>query len=174
MTSRSPVRIETDRLILDGHTRNDFEPLAQLWADAAVCAQMGAKLSSRQESWMRLLRYQGLWPVLGFGYWAVRDKASGRYMGDVGFADFYRDMTPSIAGLPEAGWVLAPWAQGQGFAKEAMGAALAWLDAGIMNPNPVCLIAPHNTRSLELAGKLGFGAPKQALLSGRPMLLLAR
>ncbi|RYE86364.1 MAG: GNAT family N-acetyltransferase, partial [Hyphomicrobiales bacterium] len=114
------MRIETERLILAPHTRGDLEPLAAMWADPDTVRFIGGKPSTRQESWMRLLRYAGLWSILGYGYWAIHDKASGRFAGELGFADFGRDMTPSIAGIPEAGWVLAPWARSRGYASEAL------------------------------------------------------
>ena len=40
--------------------------------------------------------YISLWATLGFGYWAVEAKDDGRLLGQVGFADFKRDMEPSI------------------------------------------------------------------------------
>ena len=82
--------------------------MAAMWADAGVTRFISGRPFTREECWARLLRYAGLWPTLGFGYWAIEDKAEGRFLGEAGFADFKRDMTPSIEGLPEAGWVLAP------------------------------------------------------------------
>ena len=63
---------------------------------------------------------------MGFGHWAVEEKASGDFIGDLGFADFKRDIQPSIQGLPELGWVLASRAHGKGYATEAVRAAIAW------------------------------------------------
>jgi RimJ/RimL family protein N-acetyltransferase len=56
----------------------------------------------------RLLRYVGHWAVLGFGYWVVEEKASGEFVGETGFADYRREMKPSLDGAPEIGWVLTP------------------------------------------------------------------
>ncbi len=128
MNAGKPPRLETERLVLDAHRADDFEALAAMWADPEVVRHITGKASTREASWSRLLRYAGLWPMLGYGYWAVREKSSGRYVGDAGFADFRRAILPSIEGLPEAGWVLAPWAHGKGYATEAIGAALDWLD----------------------------------------------
>jgi RimJ/RimL family protein N-acetyltransferase len=151
-----PPRIETPRLILDGHRVEDFEPLAEMWADPAVVRHIGGRPFSRGESWMRLPRYRGLWPLLGYGYWAIREKQTGRFVGDLGFADFHREIEPSIRGVPEAGWVLASWAHGRGFASEALRAALPWLDAKPGIERSVCLIDPANGPSLRLAAKHGF------------------
>jgi len=169
-----PVRIETERLVLDAHVADDFESLAAMWADPDVVKHIGGRPASAQESWMRLLRYRGLWPVLGYGYWAVRDKRNGRFAGDVGFADFRREIEPPITGVPEAGWVFAVWAQGHGFAGEALGAALAWLDSTVSIDCSVCLIAPDNKPSIRLAERNGFLEAKTVSFAGERTLLLSR
>ena len=148
--------IETPRLTLQGHRQGDFDALAAMWADPGVVRHIGGKPSTPQESWSRLLRNRGLWEVLGYGYWCVRETRSGRYVGDVGFADFRRDSEPSMSGVPEAGWVLATWAHGQGFGSEAVDAMLSWLDRSTDHQRVVCLIAPDNAPSIRLAGKRGF------------------
>jgi RimJ/RimL family protein N-acetyltransferase len=151
-----PARIETNRLILDRHRLADFPSLAAMWADPEIVRHIGGRPFSRQDSWMRLLRYRGLWPLLGYGYWAIREKGTDRFVGDLGFADFRREIEPPIAGLPEAGWALASWAHGKGFATEALAAALAWLDTKPAIERSVCLIDPANTASFRVASKNGF------------------
>src|SRR5215470_1235854 len=105
--------LETPRLRLRGHTRADFEASAAMWAEPAVERYIRGKPSSREDSWARLIRYHGLWPMLGFGYWLVEQKDTNRFVGEVGFGDFAREIEPSFDGAPEQGWVIAPWAQGQ-------------------------------------------------------------
>jgi len=167
------IRLETERLVLDPHGAEHFEPLSQMWGDAAVVHHIGQP-STPQEAWMRLLRYRGLWALLGYGYWALTEKASGRFVGDLGFADFHRAVEPSIRGIPEAGWVLASWAHGQGFASEALTAALAWLDGEGAHESSVCLIAPQNEPSLRLARRFGFQDERLVSFSGHDTLLLRR
>ncbi len=143
--------LETPRLRLRPHRATDFEALATIWADPEVTRHIGGRPFTREESWARMLRYAGLWRLCGFGYWAVEDRASAQYLGDLGFADFRRAMDPPAPALPEAGWVLAPHAQGRGVATEAAGAALAWLGRPCF-----CIIAPAHAGSLRVAAKLGF------------------
>ena len=143
--------LETARLRLRPHARADFEALAALWADPIVTRFIGGKPLSREESWTRLLRYTGLWPLLGFGYWLVEDRETRDYLGDVGFADFQRQIDPAPPALPEIGWVLSPAAHGRGIATEAAGAALAWLARDCF-----CIIDPANAPSLRVAARLGF------------------
>jgi len=174
MSSGQPVRIETERLILDAHTIDDFEPLAAMWAEPEVVKFISGRPSTAQESWMRLLRYGGLWPLLGYGFWAVREKSSGRFVGDLGFADFHRQIEPPITGVPEAGWVLATWAHGHGFANEALGAALSWLDARTSIDRSVCLISPDNRVSIRLAERHGYLMSARIAFQGEDTLLFTR
>ncbi len=174
MPSSQPMRIETGRLILDAHTIDDFEPLAAMWADPEVVKFISGRPSTAQESWMRLLRYGGLWPLLGYGFWAVREQQSGRFVGDIGFADFHRQIDPPITGVPEAGWVFAAWAHGRGFASEALGAALSWLDSKVSIARSVCLIAPDNEASIRLAERHGYSSPATVSFGGEDTLLYSR
>jgi RimJ/RimL family protein N-acetyltransferase len=148
-------RLETPRLIMRGHRREDFDAVAALWGDTEVARHISGKPSTREESWARMLRYGGLWNLLGYGYWAVEEKASGRFAGEVGLGMFQREIEPSYGDTPEGGWVLSPWCHGNGYATEAMQAALAWSDANLHRAT-VCITAPENPASIRVAGKLGY------------------
>lgn len=166
--------LETPRLRLRAHRRDDFEALAALWADPAVVRFIGGKPSTPDESWARLLRYAGHWALLGFGYWAVELKDGGRYVGDVGFADWRRDITPSLDGMPEGGWVFAPEVHGRGIATEAVQATLAWMDRQFVGRTTTCIIGVENTGSVRVAEKAGFRSFCQAEFKGAPVLQLRR
>ena len=43
----------------------------------------------------------GLWSLLGFGYWAIEEKAAGGFVGELGFADFKRDIEPSLGRIAQ-------------------------------------------------------------------------
>jgi len=116
--------IDTDRLTLRGHRLEDFSACAAMWGDSEVTRYIGGKPFSPEEVWTKVLRYVGHWSLLGFGYWVIQEKLSGRFVGEVGFADFKRDIKPSLEGVPEIGWVLASWASGKGLATEAVRAAV--------------------------------------------------
>jgi len=148
--------LETARLRLRGHRADDFAASAAIWADSEVVRYIGGKPSTPQESWMRLLRYPGLWAVLGYGFWAIEEKASGRVIGDIGYADFKRAIDPPLDGMPELGWVLARDAQGKGYAREALTAVLAWGKAHFGVHRAACIIEPDNTASIRLATGASF------------------
>jgi len=151
-----PPDIETSRLVGHRPTLADLPDCADMWADPETRRFLGVPPSTPEESYARILRNIGHWHVHGYGFWVMRARATGRLVGDVGLRQFRRDLDPALNLLPEAGWVLAPHAWGQGFATEAATAALAWADTHIEAPEILCMINPDNTASLRVAAKLGF------------------
>lgn len=166
--------VVTERLILRGHQLDDFDASAAMWADPGVTRFIGGQPSTEEEAWSRFLRYAGHWALMGFGYWAVEEKASGRFAGEIGFADFKRALDPSIKGVPEIGWALAPWAQGQGFATEAVRAATAWGERHFGTVRTVCLINPDNLPSIRVAEKCGYQEFTRTTYKGGPTILFHR
>jgi RimJ/RimL family protein N-acetyltransferase len=167
----APV-IETERLVLRRHRLADFDACAAMWAEPEVTRHIGGRPFSEEETWARLLRYAGHWTLLGFGYWAIEER--GRFIGELGFADFKRDLDPPLDGKPELGWALVASAHGRGYATEAVGAALAWGDAHFGATRTVCLIRPDNLRSIRVAGKCGYRELRRAILKGTPTIVFAR
>ena len=171
---RGAPEIETGRLVLRGHTAKDYADYVALWGDPVVTRYIGRGPFSAEESWSRLLRAIGHWPVMGYGYWLVFEKASGRLVGETGLGEFKRDITPAFDGAPEAGWVLSPWAHGKGYATEAVKAALAWSDEQVKPARTVCIISPENAASINVAEKCGFVRTAGASYKGEPVLTFER
>jgi RimJ/RimL family protein N-acetyltransferase len=144
----------TDRLVMAPHSIADFDDLAAMWADPAVVRLLGGVPSNAEESWARLLRYAGNWALLGHGFWCVRHRNGGAYVGDVGFLEARRTGVEGFAGDPEIGWSLVTAARGQGYASEAVGAALGW-GAGRFS-RTVAMINPDNSASEAVARRCGF------------------
>jgi RimJ/RimL family protein N-acetyltransferase len=170
---REAPRLETARLVLRAHRAADLEALACMWADPVVVRHISGQPSTRAESWARLLRYAGHWALLGFGYWAIEERASGRFVGEVGLADFKRQMEPSPGNDPEIGWVLAPHAHGRGLATEAVARVVAWADEEL-GVRTWCMIHPDNTASLRVAGKCGYVEWQRNEYLGSPNVLFRR
>jgi RimJ/RimL family protein N-acetyltransferase len=166
--------LETKRLVLRGHRVGDFAESLALWSDPEVTRFIGGRPFTQEEIWSRLVRYVGHWALLGYGYWAVTDKETGRFLGEVGFADFKRDIEPSFEGMPEIGWVLAPHAQGRGYATEAVRAAIAWGDDHFESARTVCIIAPENQSSLRVAEKCGYREFQRTTYKGNPTIMFVR
>ncbi|MGD9510355.1 MAG: GNAT family N-acetyltransferase [Geminicoccaceae bacterium] len=164
----------TPRLRLRGHVAADLDATAAMWADERVVRSITGRPSSREEAWARLLRYAGLWAVLEFGYWLVEERASGSFVGEVGVADFKRDLEPPLGEVLEAGWIIRPDAQGRGYATEATLAALAWAERQLAGRPIVCMIAPANAASFRVAEKCGFVELLRTDYHGDPTVILAR
>jgi RimJ/RimL family protein N-acetyltransferase len=166
--------IETERLSMRPHDAADFADSLRMWSDPAVTRHIGGKPSSREEVWSRLLRYAGHWALVGYGYWVVRERKSGRFIGEVGFGDHKRDIVPPLDGTPELGWALMPVEHGRGYAVEAVRGALAWGDGAWNDGAVMCIIAPGNAPSLRLAAKVGFAETGRAVYKGSKTIILSR
>src|SRR5262249_28394032 len=145
--------IVTERLRLRGHREEDLDDCAAMWADPVVTRYIGGSPLSREEVWSRILRYVGHWALLGYGFSAVEERRGGAFVGGLGFADFRRDMSSSVLGLPEAGWVLATRYHGVGYATEAVRAIIAWGESHFGSPRSFCMIDPGNAASIRVAEK---------------------
>lgn len=166
--------IQTDRLRLRGHRIDDFDDSFAMWSDPAVTRFIGGKPSSEQQTWSRLLAYVGHWQLLGFGYWALEEKASGRFVGELGFADFRRDIEASAKGVPELGWALASRVHGMGYATEAVRAAVAWGDTQLRSARTFCMIDSQNLASIRVAQKCGYQEFKRTRFNERPTIFFER
>jgi len=167
-------RLETERLILRGPSRDDFAAVAAIWGDEQVTRFVLRAPLSGEEAWTRFLRGIGHWMLCGYGLWYLEEKATGRLVGEVGFLDAHRDMQPSLEGTPEVGWVLARAAWGKGYATEALKALLSWGDEQLSAARFACIITPENHASLRVASKGGFREAARTSHRGTPVLLLYR
>ncbi len=166
--------LETERLLLRGHRADDLDACAAMWGDPVVVLHTTGKVQTREEVWARILRYIGHWALMGYGFWALEEKASGRFLGEVGFADFKRPVDPPLGDTPEAGWILASGFHGKGYATEAVLAAIAWGDEHFGKVRTACLIHPDNRASLRVAEKCGYRAYERATYKEHEVIMLAR
>ncbi|WP_029355487.1 GNAT family N-acetyltransferase [Bosea sp. 117] len=166
--------LETPRLRLRPYRLDEFDAYAAMWAEPSVVRFIGGMPLSREAAWVRFLRQVGLWHHLGFGLFAIEDRASGAFLGEAGFHDLKRTLAPSIEGTMEAGWALTGSAQGKGLAEEAMRAALDWAALHGSGSRITCMIQPNHAASLHVARKLGFAVFAEGLYNGKPMVLLER
>ncbi len=167
-------RLATSRTVMRGHTLGDFGNSARMWADDRVVKFITGKPSTFEESWSRLLRYSGHWQLLKYGYWLVEDKTTGEFIGEVGFANYKRQITPPLGDAPEVGWVLSPEAHGKGFATETVSAALRWADYNIQCEKTVCIFDPNHAASIRVAEKTGYVTKGNADYSGKAIMVMER
>jgi RimJ/RimL family protein N-acetyltransferase len=171
-TGTAPLLL-SDRLRLRPHVRGDYAACKALWQHPGTIRFIGGAGQSDQEVWFRLLRYGGMWPMQGFGFWVFEDRASGEFLGEGGLMDARRDLD-GLQGMPEAGWALMPGAGGRGIATEAMSAVLGWADAQQSIDRTGCIIDPGNVASLRVAVKLGYREAGRPSFRGAPIVLLHR
>lgn len=169
----APV-IETERLRLRPHQAEDWPDCVAMWTDPIVTRYTIGAPSAPPRTWLRVLSYRGHWALLGYGYWAVEERATGRYVGELGFADFKRDVQPSIEGMPEIGWALISQAHGKGYATEGLLAAVAWGDHHFGVRSTVCIIHRDNHPSLRVAWKLGYRKVLRVATDEQPDAMLIR
>lgn len=166
--------IETARLLLRPHIAEDFEACRAMWQDPAVTKFISGTPATEADAWLRFLGYFGRWDLMDYGLFAVIEKSSGRFMGEVGFSDFRRGLGPDFDPFHEAAWVLAGAGHGKGYAREAMTAAQDWLDKKFTPDKTVCIISRENIPSIRLAEKLGFRSTGEATYKQEPVKLFER
>jgi len=160
------VRLETDRLILRmWREETDFETFAEMCADPEVMRYLGGKPLDRLEAWRNFAFHVGHWQMRGYGHFAVEEKASGNFMGRIGF------LNP--VGWPafEIGWTLARKYWGKGFATEGARRALDYAFKELDKPHVISLIHPDNKGSIHVAERLGEKVEGRAELFGNELLV---
>lgn len=170
----APRHVETDRLLLAPHRLEDFADSLRMWREPEVIRYTTGRIATEEDVWARLQRYAGGWALLGYGYWVVRERQTGRFLGEVGFSDFRRAIEPPLGDTPEIGWALVPGAWGQGFATEAVRAAVEWVERVLGPRRTVCLITEGNIASYRVAERCGYRRYAEASYKEQPVLLFER
>lgn len=170
---RSIPNINTSRLALRAMRPEDFDRYAEIWALPDVVRNIGGVPRERRQAWESFLRNAGHWQMTGFGQWAVVEQRSRAMIGQVGFFYGSEPVAEDFDTFPEAGWLLVPEAQGNGFAIEAARAAHDWFDR-VIPGKLVARVAAANTPSLRLADQLGYRELRRLEGAGEPLILLRR
>nr|WP_294850356.1 GNAT family N-acetyltransferase [uncultured Sphingomonas sp.] len=168
------VVLETERLILRPMVPSDFPAYFAMMADAESFAFAHRGPFSSDEAWTRFLRQSGHWQLLGYGPFAVFEKATGTFVGEVGFGDFRRGLGGEFDYCPEASWTIVKDARRQGYATEAIKAAVEWMEEHRGSMRTVCIIHSRNRSSLRIAHKLGFKPFRYAEYRGAPSIFFKR
>ncbi len=166
--------IKTERLKLRAHRLEDFPAIRDMWRDPQVTRYIGGKPRPEEEVWLKFLRNAGFWTHFGYGYWVIEEKKSGAVVGETGFGEFKRDLSPPIKGEPEMGWALAAPFHGKGYASEAALAAVAWGDDHLGGARMSCIVSPENAPSIRIAEKCGFKKTGEAVYHGDDVLVFHR
>ncbi|MEZ5779872.1 MAG: GNAT family N-acetyltransferase [Paracoccaceae bacterium] len=169
----APV-IGTERLMLRAMARADFAAYAAIWQEPEVVRFIGNKPRPLNESWTVFLKIAGNWVIEGFGQWGVFRKEDGVLIGQTGFFTSKRGIGEDFDAAPEAGWVLGAAAQGQGYGREAVGAAHRWFDAQPFGGRSHAMIEIGHAASFAIAERLGYAPMRETEDLGDPVMLMAR
>lgn len=96
----------------------------------------------------------------GFGLWAMVREADGALMGMSGLIQ--RDSLDDV----DIGYALLPEFAGQGYALEAGQAVMRFARENLGLARVVAIVSPHNTASIRLLEKLGFGFERMIRMPG--------
>jgi len=141
--------IETERLLLRGWRETDRAPFRAMAADDEVMRFLPA--TSAAEADAAIDRMIATEAEHGHVFWALERKADGAFLGFCG-------IMPPRPPLHETeiGWRLARHAWGQGYAREAAQASLAWAWANLEVPAVMAMTVAGNVRSWQLMERLGM------------------
>jgi RimJ/RimL family protein N-acetyltransferase len=156
-TMPKPLLI-THRLELWQPQIEDLADLFELTRDEETRHFLGGFVPSEADSFARLLRNAGSWTLWGYGIFMVRLKGEGRIVATCGVFRSHRGFgaEQGLDNVPEAGWIVHKDHWGQGIAREAMEAVLAWFDQTHGKQRVACMIESGHAASDHLARRLGF------------------
>jgi RimJ/RimL family protein N-acetyltransferase len=145
--------IETARLILRRWQDCDRAPFHAMGNDPRVMAFLGAS-QSLDDVDAGIKRQNDFIDRLGHGFWAIERRSDHEFLGFCGIKPGAFG-TP-IENLPEIGWRLAARHWGQGYAKEAALASLAWGWENLADDAIWAITVPANVRSWGLMERIGM------------------
>ena len=168
--------LATARLVLRPHAISDEALYCAFWAAAVRPIEGVTSIAplDPELAFARLLRFIGHWSVFGFGPFVVEELATGRIVGEVGFAHMRRGNGADFDGVPEAMWKIDGQLTGRGVATEAVEAATRWFDESGTSQRAVCMIDALNTPSLAIATRFGFHPFREMMFRNNPVRLFER
>ncbi|MGT2515991.1 GNAT family N-acetyltransferase [Sphingomonas panni] len=145
--------IETERLVLRRWQDADRETFYTHCADPDVMRYFPA-LMTRAEVDAAIARQDGYATTHGYCFWVAEERATGRMLGFCG-------LKPGAEGTPleggvEIGWRFGKENWGQGFAREAAEASLAWGFANLPVDRIGAITVLANSRSWGLMERIGM------------------
>lgn len=144
------MELATARLRLDALREGDAEALFRYRADPEVCRYQGWRPAVLADV-ERFIRDQSAMAAPSQGQWlqrAIRHRDDGALIGDLGFC-----LADAQA---EFGITLAPAAQGNGYAREALHTLFGWLFGELGIHRVHASVDPRNAPSMALLQAIGM------------------
>lgn len=163
---RLPDDLVTQRLVLQRLTERHLDDLVRLCADEQVMALTGGVRSAEQtRQW--LAEQIAHWNEHGFGRWALRDRASGVFIGRGGLRRVVVEGQDEI----DLGYSLFPEYWGRGLAVEVAREALRTGFEVLRLPSIVAVTQPHHHRSRRVMERAGLRYERDCLWADLPHVL---
>jgi RimJ/RimL family protein N-acetyltransferase len=157
--------LRTARLVLTPVGGADLPDLRAIKADPRVFAIMLGGVRNAAETAEDLARDVIAWGAQGYGIWAVREAADGRFVGITGLEN-----RPDHRGVALR-FALWPDVQGRGLAREAAGAALRFGHDQAGLQRIVAAARAANFASRTVLGAIGMAPCEEFVRHGHAMLL---
>jgi RimJ/RimL family protein N-acetyltransferase len=171
VTMRQVDDLVTKRLVGEPVSEGHRDAAVALFGDPEVAAwiwpgELGGARSPEQVDEI-LERFGAHWSAHGYGWWYLRERASGDFVGEVGLQRTEVDGEQVV----EVGWTVFPAHWSRGFATEAAEAALAFgFDIAGLD-EVVAFTLPHNVASRRVMEKLGLTYVRDFVHAGLPHVL---
>ena len=150
MTRIEIPTLTTPRLILRALRAEDLDPFAAMNANPEVVRYLGTgQPISPAQTWDQMAHMLGQWPLRGYGFFAVVEAASGRFIGRSGILHTLAWPEPELAyGLDQPWW-------GKGYATESAIAIRDWAFTTLGFTHLASFIRPDNRASAAVLRRLG-------------------
>ncbi len=149
MKYQIPEALETERLILRQFQEKDWNDLAAIQMDAECVKYTIKNPQAHWQVWRTLAGLVGHWQLRGYGPYAMEEKTTGKMLGPVGL--WYPGDWPE----PEIKWSLNRDFWGKGLVTEAAQAVKGMAFQKLSLKRLISLILPENTRSQNVAKRIG-------------------
>jgi RimJ/RimL family protein N-acetyltransferase len=146
--------IETERLILRPWQDADIGPFMAATNTPAVARWLGGPQDEAHFAEVGA-RMQAEQAEHGHCFWIIERRCDADVLGFCGLRRAGHPGTP-VFGKPELGWRLRESAWGQGYAKEAALATIAWAWANLSDAQLIAYTVPGNVASWRLMEALGM------------------
>lgn len=142
--------VETARLRLREPKGSDFEDYAALYADPEVTRFLGDGATwDRGRAWRHLAFAIGHWQLEGTGVWVAQERATGAFVGMIGFWE------PATWPGFELAFHLARRHWHRGYASEGARAAMAYAFEVLGRARLISLVHPANHASIRVVERIG-------------------
>jgi RimJ/RimL family protein N-acetyltransferase len=158
--------LRTERLIAERLSPDHFDELSRMNRDHTTMASLGG-VRSDEETERYLRDNLSHWERYGFGVWALRHRADGRFAGRAGLRHRHLDGDEEV----ELSYALQSEYWGRGLATEMVAAAVAVGFERLGLDDAVALTLPTNRASRRVMEKTGFEYERDIVHAGLPHVL---